>query len=971
MPEASVPTHDDVLAVLASLGHRVGVRLEAILDPRPSARPLAQRVALALFHERHSHEARTIAVLSEWLACGRTSEDAAATARLAAALIRLLRDTGRHLEGAAGWMPQDADLRRVDLRGEDLRGVMLRGAVLDDATLHGADLEGAVLSGARLDRTDLGATRLWDARLDDVTGTDTLLEHVDAHRCDFRRSRFIRPRMCLSTFTACRWTGAALHDAEVGPTLVVDSDPPERAPGPPRPRWMVRPVSWTAALPQALSWSPDGRTFVMGSSSGSVLFVDATTGRMRRALEPSDRPIGSIWPSPDGDAIATVGPLDRAVRVWSTQSGELQLELGEHGEHVSTVAWSPRGDRIATAAGDGSIQVWSARDGALQRVLTDEGFVSAVRFLRDDQLVTAKWADTLRLWDVSSGEVRCDLSKLAADGAPSWSCDGERLAAVGSDGVLRIWEASNGELRLSAPGFAPRSTVAWSPGDDRLAVIGEAKPAGRMQIVDARDASPQVLMSAPTGLPWQIGWSWSPRGDRLVTITPRILSLWNAHDGERCASFPTRAHDRVRCLWSPDGAVLGVARPSGKPQLELRDGHDGQHLSTLDDCWPVVTSVTWLAEGRRLFTRHDDDTFRWWDLRNGALLRALTLPWTGDGPARPSPDGRWLACIEAEGVLYDLEHDTSPVTFALPKRKIERLAWSLDGRRLACRAGSWLGIWDVEAGAWLEPWEHVRTKDGRYGNPIAWSPDGRRLAVGHDCDVTVIDVDSGEVVLELTGAEGPLRDLAWSPDGTRLAGAVHGHASPIWSTRDGTIACALDHELEMLDIVVSVSWAPHGRALATASISGTVWTWSADDGHCMLTLRLGGSKRWQVAWSPDGTCFATNGGDVQLWDAATGALVAQLHAEGEAWLVSVVGGGFARGSQRPRVMFEVEQPHGHVYLPPAGILERSTPALVEAALAGRSPESLADALGWSTQPAWEGGVQRLTWVDEPEGAGES
>ena len=150
-----------------------------------------------------------------------------------------------------------------------------------------------------------------------------------------------------------------------------------------------------------------------------------------------------------------------------------------------------------------------------------------------------------------------------------------------------------------------------------------------------------------------------------------------------------------------------------------------------------------------------------------------------------------------------------------------------------------------------------------------------------------------------------------------------------------------------------------------------MWIWNANDGHCIRALHLEDSQCRQVTWSPDGERFATDGRDAQLWDATTGALVARLHADGDAWLVSVAGGGFRCGPLRLRAMLEVEHPHGRAYLPTAGILERPTPALVEAALAGHSSTTLADALGWPAQPTWEGGVQRVTWVDEPDGRGES
>ncbi len=45
--------------------------------------------------------------------------------------------------------------------------------------------------------------------------------------------------------------------------------------------------------------------------------------------------------------------------MWDASSGQELLTLKGHDKSVTSVAWSPDGKRLATAGGDGSVQVYA------------------------------------------------------------------------------------------------------------------------------------------------------------------------------------------------------------------------------------------------------------------------------------------------------------------------------------------------------------------------------------------------------------------------------------------------------------------------------------------------------------------------------------------------------------------------------------------------------------------------------------
>src|SRR5262249_54025409 len=66
--------------------------------------------------------------------------------------------------------------------------------------------------------------------------------------------------------------------------------------------------------------------------------------------------------SPDGQRIASAS-YDKTVRVWDAASGQETLALKGHTDHVVGVVFSPDGGRIASASYDKTVRVWDAATG--------------------------------------------------------------------------------------------------------------------------------------------------------------------------------------------------------------------------------------------------------------------------------------------------------------------------------------------------------------------------------------------------------------------------------------------------------------------------------------------------------------------------------------------------------------------------------------------------------------------------------
>jgi WD40 repeat protein len=69
--------------------------------------------------------------------------------------------------------------------------------------------------------------------------------------------------------------------------------------------------------------------------------------------------VTSIAWSPDGSRLASAA-IDETVRVWNLATIQCAAILKGHGRSIETIAWSPDGSRLASTSLDMAIRIWDA-----------------------------------------------------------------------------------------------------------------------------------------------------------------------------------------------------------------------------------------------------------------------------------------------------------------------------------------------------------------------------------------------------------------------------------------------------------------------------------------------------------------------------------------------------------------------------------------------------------------------------------
>lgn len=338
--------------------------------------------------------------------------------------------------------------------------------------------------------------------------------------------------------------------------------------------------------------SPDGSR-VASTDAGRLRIWDSRTARLLCSAEASS-PGGAVSFSPDSNSVSAIA--NGRLFMWDAATCEFQVDVQVQEQLTTAGKFSPDGSKIAVAAADSSVRIWSRAGYELGRLSGHTSNVFDIQFSPDGtKILTASLDKTARVWDAQTGQELLAL-RGHEDGVTSitMSPQGRTIATASADNTVRLWDAASGQLLTTLQGHS------------------------------------DAILSV----------KFSPDGTHILTTSrDRTAMLWNAASRQLVAKFDHPAQF-VRADFSSDGRfIYSYATAFGESQtptntlLKIYDGKSGRVVSEYEAS-REISSVR--------FERNGEDIVL---TEGSAVTRVALIRSSCGGPcsaASFSKDGKWL-----------------------------------------------------------------------------------------------------------------------------------------------------------------------------------------------------------------------------------------------------------------------------------------------------------------------------------------
>ena len=416
-------------------------------------------------------------------------------------------------------------------------------------------------------------------------------------------------------------------------------------------------------------FSPDGRMVLISELTNLVQIFDAETGTQHLRTFGQGGWIGSSAFSPDGQLVVTANGQGTAC-VWNTADLSQVCQLPHLGR-VLSARFSPDSRRLVTGCSDGHARVWDARTQASRPELDIKGHTGTVTFAAfsydGNYIVTTSRDKTAFIWNSKDGrKFKGPFKHQKWVNYASFSPDDTKIVTACADHKARVWDRVTGERVLIDLSHNDAVQSAEFSPDGRLIVTASLDGTARIWRADnGEPLHANLVLRHSAGVTHA---SFSPDGSRIITTcidgTARIWDL----AGSLLPPVPVHESfcaDGSRFLTITNGI------------LEVFDALSGNEVSREITSGMGLASVNLNENGRYAFGVSSKETnreIRVWNTSTGkAILPGLVVDGlftdasvSGDGTELVVFGGKMAECwnLLTRTVLWPFVTNTEPIDYA-------------------------------------------------------------------------------------------------------------------------------------------------------------------------------------------------------------------------------------------------------------------------------------------------------------------
>ena len=243
---------------------------------------------------------------------------------------------------------------------------------------------------------------------------------------------------------------------------------------------------------------------------------------------------------------------------------------------------------------------------------------------------------------------------------------------------------------------------------------------------------------------------------------------------------------------------------------------NGKHEGTPMEHESGITGLAVTQDGTKIISGDEDGKIKVWDVQSHKLVKEWTHSETYPGIAI-SPDDRLIAVGGLVVAIYTMDGRQANHSVK-GDEEVWSMAFSPDGKKLACSAYDNIRVYDVDTGELI-----LSPLKGHRVASVLWPRDGSRLFCSDDKTIRCWNSITGEQIERpWEGHTDSICSLSLSPHGSILASASWDKTVRFW---DATTGNPTGQHLQHDDAVTTVCFSPSGEFVASAGWDGKIYLW--------------------------------------------------------------------------------------------------------------------------------------------------